>query len=141
MFWSAGLIHLGLILMLAFFGYIYSNILKFPFNLFLYVTIILIQHVCISSHINLITIVYCCICMGSPQWLIIIGGCIFVGICTYLHFNIYNQSIKPTLLEFIILLIFIFMIYGCAAYLFTNTFHSVPTQNISLNTHELYLSH
>lgn len=54
--------------------------------------------------------------------LIIIAAILFSISTTYLHFNLYNKAIKPTLLEFIILLFVLMVLYGCGAYLLCSTF-------------------
>jgi hypothetical protein len=122
MVFSSGLIDLGLILLLGFVGFIYSNILKFPFNSFWNVKYVNIQHVCISSHIGLLTVLYCCICIGSSQPVIILTSILYIGVCSYLHFNVYNQAIKPTLFEFLTLLFFIVCIYITGTVLLYKTF-------------------
>lgn len=79
---------------------------------------------CISSHINLLAIIYSCICAGASLGIIIPTTIIFIGGCTYLYFNIYNQAIKPTLLEFIIFLTLTALIYTGSSFLFYQTFVS-----------------
>lgn len=56
--------------------------------------------------------------MAGPDILVIPMSIIYVGLTTFLHFRIYNAAIKPTLIEFIILLAIIAVMYSVAAYLF-----------------------
>ena len=115
---SAGFIDLGLILILSFAMFIFSNVMHFPFDKFVYVIFHRFQHACISSHVNLLAIVHCIVNVAGPDILVIPMSVVYIGLCTFLHFRIYNSAIKPTLLEFIILLVIIAALYTTAAYLF-----------------------
>lgn len=71
---------------------------------------------------NLITIVHCLVSTGASQLVIVLSSICFIVMCIYLHFNIYNRAIKPTLLEFVILLLFITAFYTGVAFLLFQLF-------------------
>ena len=92
-----GLIDLGVIVLTAFALFVYSNVLNFPHNRYIEVNKPLFQHLCVSSYVNLFTILYCCVTLAASEVLMIIFTIIFVLCTVYFHFNLYNRAIKPTL--------------------------------------------
>lgn len=79
--------------------------------------------------------------MAGPDILVIPMSLLYVGLCTYLHFQIYNRAIKPTLIEFIILFLIVLVFYSSAAYLFYTLLFktSAPVAKPSPPLHSLIL--
>lgn len=73
---------------------------------------------CVSAHLNLLTVLHCVVNVAGPDIMVIPMSCLYVGVCSFLHFRIYNLAVKPTLVEFVVLLLLIVSAYSTAAYLF-----------------------
>lgn len=77
-------------IVLSFGTYVYSNVLKYPHNLYL-------QHLSLTSHLSILTIFYGIICVASPKVVLIPMTIAYTVASVYLHFNVYNKTIKPSL--------------------------------------------
>ena len=71
---------------------------------------------------------YASLCAATPLiWLFPMTLVYFV-LATYLHFRLYNNTYKPTLLEMVVLFLMLSFFYGCTAYLYYVNFAGFNNQ-------------
>jgi hypothetical protein len=135
---TTGLIMLVAMLLISFALYVYSNVLASPFNLYL-------QHLCPSSYIAILDFVFTIICAASPTILLIPMTILYGCATSWLHFRLYNQALKPTLLEMVALFCMVTFLHACAAYFYYVNFSwfwtHQPTTPATPESHQLLLRH
>jgi len=108
---ATGLIMLVTMLLVAYALYVYSNVLASPFNLDL-------QHLCPASYIALFDFIYAIICAAGPAPLLITMTILYACVVSWAHFRIYNEALKPTLLEMVALFCMVTFLHCAAAYFY-----------------------
>lgn len=127
---GAGATLLGSIILVAYALYVYSNVMKSPHDMFL-------QHLSMASHVAILAFFYAVISAATPSWLLVIMTIIYGALSVYIHFRVYNRSMKPTLCEMVILFIMLAFLYGCTCFLLYVCLSLPPpaAQSTSTNTH------
>lgn len=108
---GTGLIMLATMFILSFALYVYANVMASPFNLFL-------QHLCPTSYVSILGAIYAIICAASPPIVLVPMTIVYACAAAWLHFRLYNQALKPTLLEMVVLFCMLAFLHASAAYFY-----------------------
>jgi hypothetical protein len=105
---AGGIIDILLIVLLSFILFVFFKVFKTE------VVHSLFQHLCLSSFVGILTIVFSLVCSSSINLIIIPTAIVYILGCSYLHINVYNQAAKPQLFELIGLSLIIIFFYTSA---------------------------
>jgi hypothetical protein len=108
---GTGVLMVATMMLISFALYVYSNVLASPFNLFL-------QHLCPSSYIAILDLLYAVLCAGRPNVVLVPLTILYACSTSWLHFRLYNQALKPTLLEMVVLFCVVAFLHASAAYFY-----------------------
>lgn len=79
-----------------------------------------------TSHLAILTVIYGLLCAATSAFWLVPLSIVYACLMIWLHFRVYNNSCKPTLLEMLALFLFVATAYITTAVLFYMKF--VPSQ-------------